>query len=144
MASERPEKLNRDDALVNEEMKSERRAATRWEAFQSFHRAPCLKPSLGMGALGGLAIGLLRFLGGAGGVAALTWGGTTGTCLYGTSWYTCRRAMYARANNESNLIERMQAGDREAVKEYQELLERRQAKALEGHDGSGGWAKKVP
>ena len=94
----------------------------------SFHRAPCLRPSLGMGALGGFGIGMLRYLGGAGSKAAFTWGSTVAGLLAGTPWVTCRRAMYSRtANDEASLIARMQQGDREALAAYQRLIAEREA-----------------
>ena len=61
-----PEKLSPDDAITGEAEQAERRSKKRWEALMSFHRAPCLRPSLGMGALGGFGIGMLRYRGGAG------------------------------------------------------------------------------
>ena len=125
----KPETLSSSDHLNVEQ----RRSDARWQAFTSFHRAPCLRPSLGIGALGGLGIGMIRYLGGAGGRAAFTWGSTVAGCLYGSSWYVCRRAMYARLNGDgsadADLLTRVQAGDREAMIEYRKRLEARAAKS---------------
>ena len=137
-----PESLGRDDAIVDEKEREARRSQKRWEAAQSFHRAPCLRPSLAIGGLGGFGIGILRYVGGAGAKAAFTWGGTVAGLLYGTSWYTCRRAMYARLTDEASLMTRMQAGDREALVEYQRTLEAK-AKAARPGEGGGPWAKTV-
>ena len=135
-----PESLGRDDAIVDEKEREARRSQKRWEAAQSFHRAPCLRPSLAIGGLGGFGIGILRYVGGAGAKAAFTWGGTVAGLLYGTSWYTCRRAMYARLTDEASLMTRMQAGDREALVEHQRTLEAK-AKAARPGEGGGPWAK---
>ena len=55
-----PDALGPDDTIVDEgEL---RRSEARWRALQSFHRAPCLRQSLALGALGGLGIGMLRYM----------------------------------------------------------------------------------
>ena len=122
-----PETLNPDD-VESDAQRDARRSQLRWDALTSFHRAPCLRPSLAIGALGGLGIGMLRYVGGAGSRAAFTWGSTVGGLLSMTSWYTCRRAMYAQMHEESDLITRLQAGDKDALHAYQNLLEERQAR----------------
>ena len=150
MAKPRPDTLSRSDAITEADgLVESRKWKNFYEALTSFHRAPCLKPSLGAGALGGLGIGVLRYMGGAGSKAAFTWGSTVAGLLAGTSWFTCRRAMYSqmKVNDESALIERMHAGDREALKEYHRILEERAAKdAAAAHDdgarGGSGWYRK--
>ena len=117
--------LRSDDAIVRQE--GEHRDSSIWNSLVTFYRAPCLQPSLGMGAAGGTAIGLLRFISGSGGAVAFTWGSTVAGLLAGTSWFTCRRALYQKAMTEVALLERVQQGDPDALLQYQELLEARQA-----------------
>jgi hypothetical protein len=144
-AADRPPLLTPDDVHVDQEA---RKAQTRWDALQSFHRAPCLRPSIGMGALGGLGIGMIRFLGGAGGKAAFTWGSVVGGLLAGSSWFTCRRTMYARmpGDDDSALIGRLQTGDKAALLEYQAKLQERERRATAAAGGSqhdaNAWVKK--
>ena len=141
----KPETLSSADAITDAERLRSQKLEQLWESASSFHRAPCLKPSVSVGALGGLGIGTIRYLGGAGARAAFTWGSTVAGLLSATSWYTCRRAMYARMNSESSLIARMQQGDRDALREYHRILEEREAKAkasLDGDGSSGDWYKK--
>ena len=142
-----PEQLGRQDAVVeNEDNKDARKAELRWEALQSFHRAPCFRPSITVGALGGVGIGALRFVGGAGGKAAFTWGSVVAGLLSGTSWFTCRRAYYARmdVDGEAALISRAQGGDMAALEKYQQILEEREAKMKANpRADSGSWARKA-
>lgn len=144
-AEPKPETLSRQDAIVEQEQdRMANAAAKRWESLSTFHRAPCLRPSIGIGAAGGFGMYALRYLGGAGGKAAFTWGTCVAGMLSATSWYTCRRAMYSRVQNENDLLTRVQAGDREALREYRDLLEKNQAaslaKAQEG--GNSSWFRK--
>lgn len=142
--NEKPETLNREDAITEADQQS-RKWQNLWESASSFHRAPCLRPSLAVGAMGGLGVGALRAFGGAGSRASFTWGCLVSGLLAGTSWYTCRRAMYARMPDESSLMQRVQAGDRDALREYHRILDERQAKNKEkfaSESDGGAWYKK--
>jgi len=146
MMADKPVQLNASDAIVEQDKDRAANAASKvWDSLRTFYRAPCLQPSVGIGAAGGFGIGALRYMGGAGGMPAFTWGSTVAGLLAATSWYTCRRAMYARVHGESDLITRMQGGDREALQEYHRRLEERQQKAMANSDekDKGSWARKA-
>ena len=126
---EEPNKLTQADAIVVRDGEMDAATAnSRWAALFTFHKAPCLKPSLGAGAIGGTFLGALRYMTGAGGKTAFTWGSVVAGLLAGTSWFTCRRAMYQGARQEVDLLERVQQGDADALLQYQELLEARAEK----------------
>mmetsp|Transcript_53442 Transcript_53442/g.106293 ORF Transcript_53442/g.106293 Transcript_53442/m.106293 type:complete len:132 (-) Transcript_53442:232-627(-) len=128
-----PTDLGSTDAVViNEGGREAAKTATRWEAIKSFHRAPCLAPSVGMGAVGGLGIGGLRYLGGSGGSAAFTWGSIVAGLLAGTSWFTCRRQMYSQIREDTSLLQRVAAKDPEALEQYHRKLEARSLEARTG------------
>ena len=77
---------------------------------------------------------------GSGGKVAFTWGSVVAGLLSGTSWFTCRRAMYMNVRHEVDLVERVQQGDAAALLEYQQLLEARAEKnrlEMQGRTGSG-------
>lgn len=116
----------KDAIVVNEGERDAHNAASRWEALMTFHRAPCLRQSVGVGLAGGVSIGGLRYFGGSGGRAAFTWGSIVGGLLAGTSWYTCRKRMYAVLQDEVSLLQRVAEKDPEALREYQRKLEARQ------------------
>jgi hypothetical protein len=121
-----PPRLTAEDAIVvREGERDAHNANAKWEAMRTFHRAPCLKPSLGLAAIGGSFVGALRLLTGSGGRTAFTWGSVVAGLLSGTSWFTCRRQMYMNVRKEVDLLERVQQGDAQALIEYQELLEAR-------------------
>jgi len=120
---------SKDALVINEGDREAAKSNSRWQSLKTFHRAPCLAPSIGVGALGGLSIGGLRYFGGAGGRAAFTWGSVVAGLLSGTSWYTCRRAMYAQQSEHVNLLQRVAAKDPTAMREYQEKLEGRSLEA---------------
>ena len=121
-----PPRLTAEDAIVvREGERDAHNANAKWEAMRTFHRAPCLKPSLGLAAIGGSFVGALRLFTGSGGRTAFTWGGVVAGLLSGTSWFTCRRQMYMNVRKEVDLLERVQQGDAQALIEYQELLEAR-------------------
>jgi hypothetical protein len=121
-----PPGLGKDDAIVvGDGQRESAKWAALWEAARSFHNAPCLRPSLTMGAAGGLGLGMIRYLSGSGIRAAGTWGGVVTGLLAGTSWYTCRRSMYSSIQEEAALLNRVSAGDAEALQEYQRRLESR-------------------
>ena len=118
--------LGREDVIVvNEDEREEHRVATRWNSLMTFHRAPCLWQSVGMGAVGGVGLGGLRYFGGSPSKAAFTWGSVVAGLLSATSWYTCRSALYRQAQQEISLLQRVQARDPEALMEYQRKLEAR-------------------
>lgn len=94
-----------------------------WSSMASFHRAPCLAQSLGLGGAGGAALGLLRLVSGSSGKAAGLWGATAAGLLAGTSWFTCRRAMYASRQSELDLLQRVAAREPEALAAYEAKLE---------------------
>lgn len=99
--------LNSADAIVvNEGDREIAKSNSRWQAIKSFHRAPCLAPSFGIGAAGGFGLGGVRYLSGSGRRAAFTWGSVVAGLLAGTSWYTCRRAMYAQQAEEMEMLQR--------------------------------------
>ena len=52
-----------------------------------------------------------------------------GGLLAATSWFSCRRSMYAQVREEANLLARIGEGDVKAMQEYQAKLEARAAKA---------------
>lgn len=114
-----------DAVVINEAEREAAKTATRWEALTSFYRAPCLWPSIGMGGLGGAGIGGLRYYGGSGGRAAFTWGSVVAGLLASTSWFTCRRQLYANMRDEVSLLQRVAAKDPEALMEYQKKLQAR-------------------
>ena len=52
---ELPSQLGSKDAVViNEGDRDAAKTASRWESLKTFHRAPCLRASVGMGVLGGI------------------------------------------------------------------------------------------
>lgn len=123
---ELPSQLGSKDAVViNEGDRDAAKTASRWESLKTFHRAPCLRASVGMGVLGGIGIGGLRTLTGSSRRAAFTWGSVVCGLLSGTSWFTCRRAMYAAVQEEASLLQRVAAKDPDALMEYQRKLEAR-------------------
>ena len=126
--SQKPSLGAKDAVVVSEGDREAAKTAATWEAFMTFHRAPCLRPSLGIGFAGGLGIGALRYLSGSSARAVFTWGSLVGGLLAGTSWFTCRRSMYAAVAEEAALLTRVQAGDAEALQEYQRRLEARAKK----------------
>ena len=102
-------------------------AGSVWESFLSFYRAPCLKQSVTLGFAGGIGIGTLRFTTSRNASAAGTWGAVVGGLLAGSTWFVCRRAMYASAYEEAQLLQRVMAKDPDAIREYQTKLEQRAA-----------------
>ena len=114
---------NKDAVVINEGDREMAKSNSRWQSLKTFHRAPCLAPSIGIGAAGGMSIGGLRYLGGSGGRAAFTWGSAVAGLLAGTSWYTCRRSMYKRQIDDINLLQRVAVKDPEAMLEYKRKLE---------------------
>ena len=89
----------------------ENRDAARWEAlgtaFRSFHRAPCLGQSLGMGGAGGAGLFALRYVTARDMRSAGTWGLVTGGLLCASNWFVCRRAMYRTINAESSMLQKL-------------------------------------
>lgn len=120
---------SKDAIVINEGEREAAKSNSRWQSLKSFHRAPCLWPSLGIGGAGGIGLGGLRYLGGSSGRVAFTWGSVVAGLLSGTSWYTCRRSMYSRQVEEVNLLQRVAARDPEAMRDYQRLLEERSYQA---------------
>ena len=116
---------SKDAVVINEGDREAAKSNSRWESLRTFHRAPCLAPSVGIGAAGGLGIGGLRYISGSGGRSAFTWGSVVAGLLAGTSWFTCRRAMYAQKQDKVHLLQRVAAGDPTAMAEYQATLEER-------------------
>ena len=79
---------SKDAVVINEGDREAAKSNSRWESLRTFHRAPCLAPSVGIGAAGGLGIGGLRYISGSGGRSAFTWGSVVAGLLAGTSWFT--------------------------------------------------------
>ena len=116
---------SKDAVVINEGDREAAKSNSRWQSLKTFHKAPCLAPSVGIGAAGGLGIGGLRYVSGSGGRAAFTWGSVVAGLLAGTSWFTCRRQMYSKQQENVNLLQRVAAGDPDAMAEYQAKLEER-------------------
>ena len=126
-----PPGLGKDDAIVSgdalgDSQRESAKWAALWKAASSYHNAPCLRQSLAIGAAGGFGLGIIRYLSGSATRTAVTWGMVIGNCLFGTSVYTCRRAYHSRIQAEAALLNRVSAGDAEALQEYQRLLEAHQ------------------
>ena len=125
---------SKDAIVVAEGDREMAQSAAAWQALFTFHRAPCLRESIGIGLAGGAGIGLLRHFSGSVARVAFTWGAVTGGLLSGTNWFVCRRAMYAKVSEEVALLARVQAGDADALREYQTKLEERARRNAERHE----------
>eukprot|EP00965_Chrysotila_dentata_P221351 6192335-Pleurochrysis_carterae.AAC.1 len=79
--------------VVNDEDREQAKRETRWKALMTFHHAPCLAQSVGLGVAGGTSIGVLRYLTSKQPMNALNWGAVVGGLLYGSTWFVCRRAI---------------------------------------------------
>ena len=129
MAPPEPSSSRPDALVINQEDREDARSASRWESLRTFHRAPCLLQSIGLGVSGGLGLGALRYMTYRNRRTAFTWGAVVGGLLYGTSWYVCRRAMYQRVEAEASLLQRVAERDPAALEEYQRKLEQRERAA---------------
>ena len=92
----------------------------RWQSLRTFYSAPCLAQSVLLGIGGGAGIGALRALGPGPRSPRNAWtvGCVVGGMLYGSSWYVCRRALWASRREEQQLLQRVNQGDPEALQEY--------------------------
>lgn len=130
---QQPRILTRDDAIVvsdSDRMAAE--AASWWYSLATFYKAPCLRDSVLSGAVGGTAMGVLRFFSTRDRRTALTFGASVAGLLAGTNWFVCRRAMYMNIKEESNVLNRAVAGDPEAVKEYSKRMQERERRKAAG------------
>ena len=93
--------------VVNEANRDEARWEALLTAFGSFHRAPCLGQSLGVGSAGGAGLAALRYVTARDVRSASTWGLVTGGLLCASNWYVCRRAMYRTINAESSMLQKL-------------------------------------
>lgn len=72
------------------------------------------------------------------GKAAGLWGATAAGLLCGTSWFTCRRAMYASKHSEIELLQRVAAKEPAALEEYQARLDKTLARTKRDRERAGG------
>jgi len=110
--------------LTPEEIR-ENQGGNRWRTVSSFVNAPCLRPSLGTGAVGGLGIFALRYFGSRSLISSATWGAGVFGLTAGASWTVCRRAMYAKIQEEE---EALNMRDPRALMKHGEKLKARQAR----------------
>uniref|UniRef100_A0A7S4B0F3 Cytochrome c oxidase assembly protein COX20, mitochondrial n=1 Tax=Chrysotila carterae TaxID=13221 RepID=A0A7S4B0F3_CHRCT len=112
--------------VVNDEDREQAKRETRWKALMTFHHAPCLAQSVGLGVAGGTSIGVLRYLTSKQPMNALNWGAVVGGLLYGSTWFVCRRAMYKSIEEEAKLLSGVAQNDAAAIREYAKRVHERQ------------------
>ena len=103
--ADKPVQLSSGDAIVEQEQDRAVNASAKvWDSLRTFYRAPCLQPSLGIGAAGGFGIGALRYLGGAGGMPAFTWASTVVTSPSGAAVRISATLLIASGRGSSGKI----------------------------------------